>query len=254
MKITSKLIILCLFISCVSCKKSKLHEVVEVPLPNNESKMTIGQPDDYKANDGAFKLYKLPYKFDDLAPHIDAMTMEMHYSKHYLAYTNSLNRVLKGTDKESLGIEEILKKLDLSNTELRNNAGGYYNHTFFWEIMAPKAGGKPKDTLASTINRDFGSFENFKTKFSVEAMRQFGSGWTWLVVDKTGTLQVTSTPNQDNPLMPKQAINGTPILAIDVWEHAYYLTYQNRRKDYITAFFNVINWRKVEEKYKATLN
>lgn len=254
MKITSKLIIICIFISSVSCKKNTLHEVVEVPLPNNESKLTIGQPDDYKAKEGAFKLYKLPYKFDALAPHIDAMTMEMHYSKHYLSYTNNLNRVLKGTDKESLTIEEILKKLDLSNTELRNNAGGYYNHTFFWEIMAPKAGERPKDTLASTINRDFGSYENFKTKFSVEAARQFGSGWTWLVVDKTGTLQVTSTPNQDNPLMPKQPVNGTPILAIDVWEHAYYLTYQHRRKDYINAFFNVINWRKVEEKYKATLN
>lgn len=254
MKITFKLLIACLLISTVSCKKNKLREVVEVPLPNNESKLTIGQPDDYKANDGAFELYKLPYKFDDLAPYIDAMTMEMHYSKHYLSYTNNLNRILKGTDKEALPIEDILKKLDLSNTELRNNAGGYYNHTFFWEIMGPKAGGKPKDTLASTINRDFGSFEGFKKRFSDEATSQFGSGWAWLVVDKTGTLQVTSTPNQDNPLMPRQTISGTPILAIDVWEHAYYLSYQYKRKDYINAFFNVINWRKVEEKYKATLN
>ena len=254
MKITFKLLLVGLLIGLISCKRNKLREVVEVPLPTNESKLTIGQPDDYKANEGAFELYKLPYKFDDLAPHIDAMTMEMHYSKHYLTYTNNLNRILKGTEKESLPIEDILKKLDLSDTELRNNAGGYYNHTFYWEIMAPKAGGKPKDTLASTINRDFGSFDEFKKQFTNEATKQFGSGWTWLVVDKTGKLQVTSTPNQDNPLMPRQTVSGTPILAIDVWEHAYYLSYQYRRKDYIKAFFNVINWPKVEEKYKATFN
>ncbi len=254
MKITFKLLFVGLFISLISCKKDKLREVVEVPLPANESKITIGQPDDYKANEGAFELYKLPYQFDDLAPHIDAMTMEMHYSKHYLTYTNNLNRLLKGTEKESLPIEEILKKLDLSDSELRNNAGGYYNHTLYWEIMAPKAPNKPKDTLASTIERDFGSFDEFKKQFANEASRQFGSGWTWLVVDKMGKLQITSTPNQDNPLMPKQTVSGTPILAIDVWEHAYYLNYQYRRKDYIKAFFNVINWPKVEEKYKATFD
>lgn len=254
MKIAFKLLLVGLLMGLISCKRNELQEVVEVPLPTNESKLTIGQPDDYKANEGAFELYKLPYKFDDLAPHIDAMTMEMHYSKHYLTYTNNLNRILKGTEKESLPIEDILKKLDLSNTELRNNAGGYYNHTFYWEIMAPKAGEKPKDTLASTINRDFGSFDEFKKQFANEATKQFGSGWTWLVVDKTGKLQITSTPNQDNPLMPRQTVSGTPILTIDVWEHAYYLSYQYRRKDYIKAFFNVINWPKVEEKYKATFN
>jgi superoxide dismutase, Fe-Mn family len=135
---------------------------------------------------------------------------------------------------------------------LRNNAGGYYNHSFFFEIMGPKAGGKPKDSLAKTIDRDFGSFENFKTAFTTAATKQFGSGWAWLVVDPSGKLQVTSSPNQDNPLMPKQPVNGTPILGLDVWEHAYYLGYQYKRKDYIAAFYNVINWRKVEEKYKAT--
>lgn len=254
MKNTVKLLLFGLLISFISCKKDKLREVVEVPLPANETKITIGQPDDYKANEGAFDLYKLPYKFDDLAPHIDAMTMEMHYSKHYLSYTNNLNRILKDTEKESLPIEDILKKMDMSNDQLRNNAGGYYNHTLYWEIMGPKGGGKPKDTLASTINRDFGSFDEFKKQFSDAATQQFGSGWTWLVVDKTGKLQIASTPNQDNPLMPKQTISGTPILAIDVWEHAYYLNYQYRKKDYIKAFFNVINWSKVEEKYKATLD
>jgi superoxide dismutase, Fe-Mn family len=251
-KILTNLICIGLLISFSSCRKDKLREVVEVPLPTTENKLTIGQPDDVKANKGAFELYKLPYKYDDLAPHIDAFTMEMHYSKHYLTYTNNLNRLLAGTEKESLTIEEILKKLDLSNADLRNNAGGYYNHSFFFEIMGPKAGGKPKDSLAKTIDRDFGSFENFKTAFTTAATKQFGSGWAWLVVDPSGKLQVTSSPNQDNPLMPKQPVNGTPILGLDVWEHAYYLGYQYKRKDYIAAFYNVINWRKVEEKYKAT--
>jgi Fe-Mn family superoxide dismutase len=224
-----------------------------VPLPSKEEKMTIGLPEDVKADAGAFELLKLPYNYDALAPNIDAMTMEVHYSKHYLTYTNNLNKALAGNELESLPIEDIFKKLDLNNADLRNNLGGYYNHTLYFEIMAPKAGGKPSDTLASAIDKDFGSFDNFKIQLEDAATKQFGSGWAWLIVDKTGKLQVTSTPNQDNPLMPRALVAGTPILAIDVWEHAYYLNYQNKRKKYIEAFFNVINWKKVGEKYEEAI-
>ena len=241
------------FLSIGSCKRKKYTEVVEVPLPSKEEKMTIGLPEDVKADAGAFELLKLPYNYDALAPNIDAMTMEVHYSKHYLTYTNNLNKALAGTELESLPIEEIFKKLDLNNADLRNNLGGYYNHTLYFDIMAPKAGGKPSDTLASAIDKDFGSFDNFKIQFEDAATKQFGSGWAWLIVDKAGKLQVTSTPNQDNPLMPRALVAGTPILAIDVWEHAYYLNYQNKRKKYIEAFFNVINWKKVGEKYEEAI-
>jgi Fe-Mn family superoxide dismutase len=241
------------FLSIGSCKRKKYTEVVEVPLPSKEEKMTIGLPEDVKADAGAFELLKLPYNYDALAPNIDAMTMEVHYSKHYLTYTNNLNKALAGTELESLPIEDIFKKLDLNNADLRNNLGGYYNHTLYFEIMAPKAGGKPSDTLASAIDKDFGSFDNFKIQLEDAATKQFGSGWAWLIVDKTGKLQVTSTPNQDNPLMPRALVAGTPILAIDVWEHAYYLNYQNKRKKYIEVFFNVINWKKVGEKYEEAI-
>jgi superoxide dismutase, Fe-Mn family len=237
----------------ISCNDKKLTEVVEVPLPAAEEKMTIGVPDDVKAEEGAFEMVKLPYSYEALAPHIDALTMEMHYSKHYLTYTNNLNKVVAGTEMENTTIEDILKKLDVSNADIRNNAGGYYNHSLFWECMAPKAGGQPKDTLATAITRDFGSFEVFKTQFEDAATKQFGSGWAWLVTDKAGKLQITSTQNQDNPLMPNATIKGTPILALDVWEHAYYLNYQYKRKKYIDAFFNVINWAKVNEKYEEAI-
>ena len=237
----------------LSCNDKKLTEVVEVPLPTAEEKMTIGVPDDVKADEGAFEMLKLPYSYEALAPHIDALTMEMHYSKHYLTYTNNLNKVIAGTEMENMTIEDILKKLDVSNADLRNNAGGYYNHSLFWECMAPKASGQPKDTLATAITRDFGSFEVFKTQFEDAATKQFGSGWAWLVTDKAGKLQITSTQNQDNPLMPNATIKGTPILALDVWEHAYYLNYQYKRKKYIEAFFNVINWTKVNEKYEEAI-
>jgi superoxide dismutase, Fe-Mn family len=233
----------------VSCNRKKLTEVVEVPLPTAEEKMVLGNPEDVKAEEGIFEMTKLPYSYDALAPNIDAMTMEIHYSKHYLTYTNNLNKVIAGTEQENMAIEDILKKLDISNADLRNNAGGYYNHNLFWESMAPKSGGQPKDSLAVAINRDFGSFENFKTQFEEAATKQFGSGWAWLITDKSGKLQVTNTANQDNPLMPNAIIKGTPILALDVWEHAYYLNYQYKRKKYIDAFFNVINWKKVGEKY-----
>ena len=237
----------------ISCNDKKLTEVVEVPLPAAEEKMTIGVPDDVKAEEGAFEMVKLPYSYEALAPHIDALTMEMHYSKHYLTYTNNLNKVVAGTEMENVTIEDILKKLDVRNADLRISAEGYYNHSLFWECMAPKAGGQPKDTLATAITRDFGSFEVFKTQFEDAATKQFGSGWAWLVTDKAGKLQITSTQNQDNPLMPNATIKGTPILALDVWEHAYYLNYQYKRKKYIDAFFNVINWAKVNEKYEEAI-
>lgn len=249
----SLLLLIFVFAALQSCNNKKLKEVVEVPLPAAQEKMTLGQPDDVRAEDGAFQVAKLPYAYDALAPNLDALTMEIHYSKHYLTYTNNLNRLLSGTEQEKLPIEDILAKLDMSNADLRNNAGGYYNHTLFWDCMTPKGGGEAKDTLAVAIKRDFGSFENFKTTFQDAASKQFGSGWAWLVTDKAGKLQVTSTPNQDNPLMPGMPIKGTPILALDVWEHAYYLNFQYKRKNYIDNFFNVINWEKVGERYEEAM-
>ena len=240
-----------LLITLISCNKKKLTEVVEVPLPTAEEKVAMGLPDDVKANEGSFQLDKLPYAYDALAPDISPTTLEMHYSKHYLTYTNNLNKAVLGTPLENLTIEEVLAQLDPNDTALRNNAGGFYNHSLYWKCMAPKAVGKPSNALAEAITRDFGSFENFTSLFKVEATKQFGSGWTWLIIDRTGKLQVTSTPNQDNPLMRNAVVPGTPLLAIDVWEHAYYLDYQYKRKNYIDAFFNVINWKKVQENYDA---
>ncbi len=241
-----------LFLLVASCNRKKYTEVVEVPLPSKDDKIIIGLPEDIKAIEGAFSLVKLLYKYEELAPNIDAITMETHYSKHYLTFTNNLNKLIKGTDKEPLTIEEILKKLDVSNADLRNNAGGYYNHSLYFDVIG-KSEGKPKDSLATKITKDFGSFENFKSQFAAAALKQFGSGWTWLIVDTSGKLQIASTPNQDNPLMPNQTVSGTPILGIDVWEHAYYLSYQNKRKNYIDAFFKVINWDKVNEKFEDAI-
>ena len=252
--IISLLLLLILQMAIQSCNGKKLEEVVEVPLPSSEAKMTIGNPDDAVADEGQFKLIKLPYEYSALSPSIGALTMEMHYSKHYLTYTNNLNRVIAAdVSLKDLSIEDILSKLSMENTDLRNSAGGYYNHSFFWESMAPKSGSQPKDTLAAAIDKDFGSFEIFKNQFMDAAEKQFGSGWAWLIVDKSGKLQVTSTPNQDNPLMPKQIISGKPILALDVWEHAYYIDYQYKRKKYISSFFDIINWKKVAERYDEAI-
>jgi len=235
----------------IGCKRKKLEEVVEVPLPSSTEKVTIGSPDDVSAPDGQYPLSKLPYAYNALTPNIDILTMENHYSKHYLTYTNNLNKLVAAdATLKDLSITDLLKKLDLNNAELRNNAGGYYNHTLFWEGMTPKATAQPKDTIASLITRDFGSFDTFKNQFVDAAEKQFGSGWAWLIVDKAGKLIVTSTPNQDNPIMPKQTIMGTPLLNLDVWEHAYYLDYQYKRKKYIENFFKVINWKKVTERYE----
>jgi len=195
----------------------------------------------------AFELPKLNYAFDALEPNIDAKTMEIHYGKHHNGYTNNLNNIISGTDNHGKSIEEICKYLDLENKGLRNNGGGFYNHNLFWEIIGPNGGGEPNGEIGESINSNFGSFENFKNEFSKAAATRFGSGWAWLCAHKDGKLEVCSTANQDNPLMPN-GIGGNPILCLDVWEHAYYLNYQNRRPDYINAFFNIINWEEVNRK------
>jgi superoxide dismutase, Fe-Mn family len=197
----------------------------------------------------AFTLPELPYAYDALEPHIDARTMEIHHSKHHNGYTTKLNGAIEGTDLDGKSIEEILKNLDMSNGAVRNNGGGFYNHRLFWTVMSPNGGGEPTGELASAINDAFGSFEDFKTAFSNAAATQFGSGWAWLCVHPGGKLEVCGTPNQDNPLMSGVGCSGFPIMGIDVWEHAYYLNYQNRRPDYINAFFNVINWEEVSKNY-----
>ena len=196
----------------------------------------------------AFELPKLNYSFDALEPYIDAKTMEIHYGKHHNGYTNNLNNAISGTELENKSIGEILKNLDLNNMALRNNAGGFFNHNLFWEIMGQNCGGNPTGEIAEAINSNFDSFENFKDTFKKSGATRFGSGWAWLCIHNDGRLEICSTPNQDNPLMPN-GCGGNPILCIDVWEHAYYLNYQNRRPDYLEAFFNLINWEEVNNKY-----
>ena len=195
-----------------------------------------------------FTLPQLDYAYDALEPHIDSRTMEIHHSKHHQGYTNKLNAAIEGTNKESKNIRQILTDLDMNNMALRNNAGGYFNHKLFWEIMNPNNKTEMSNDLSSAIDNSFGSFDNFCASFSNAAATRFGSGWAWLCV-KDGKLEICSTSNQDNPLMPSIGCGGTPILGIDVWEHAYYLNYQNRRPDYVSAFFNVINWGVVSEKF-----
>jgi len=197
----------------------------------------------------SFQLPKLPYAYDALEPHIDARTMEIHHSKHHNGYTTNLNNAIAGTSLEGKSIEEILENLDLSNGAVRNNGGGYYNHDLFWTVMSPDGGGVATGEVGAAIDKAFGSFEAFKEVFSKAAATRFGSGWAWLCVHKGGELKVCSSANQDNPLMPEVGCGGTPILGLDVWEHAYYLNYQNRRPDYINAFFNVINWKEVNRRY-----
>ena len=200
-------------------------------------------------NDMSFELPALNYNADSLEPHIDTKTMEIHHGKHHAGYTNNLNNAIKGTDLEGGSIEEILTGLDLNNSAVRNNGGGYFNHTLFWNIMSPNGGGEPSGELASAIVSSFGSFSEFKTLFSKAAGTRFGSGWAWLCVHKGGKLEVCSTANQDNPLMKGIGCGGYPILGLDVWEHAYYLNYQNRRPDYVSGFFNVIDWKAVSENF-----
>ena len=199
----------------------------------------------------AFQLPDLPYAFDALEPHIDATTMEIHHDRHHAAYTTNLNGAVDGSDLDGKSIEDILANISSASPAVRNNGGGFYNHNLFWEVMSPNGGGEPSGELADAINTEFGNFEAFKTAFANAAATRFGSGWAWLCVHPGGKVEVCSTPNQDNPLMDGVGCGGTPILGLDVWEHAYYLKYQNKRPDYVAAFFNVINWEKVSEKFAA---
>ena len=199
----------------------------------------------------AFELPQLDYGYDALEPHIDARTMEIHHGKHHAGYTSKLNAAIEGTGMANMSIDDILKNLDMSNGAVRNNGGGFYNHTLFWKVMSPNGGGTPKGDLSSAIDAAYGSFDAFKDAFAKAAATRFGSGWAWLCVHPGGKVEVCSTPNQDNPLMPGVSCGGTPILGLDVWEHAYYLNYQNRRPDYISAFWNVVNWDEVSARFTA---
>jgi len=198
----------------------------------------------------SFQLPDLSYDYNALEPHIDARTMEIHHSKHHAAYTANLNKAVEGTSLEGKSIEEIFAGISAHPAAVRNNGGGFFNHKLYWSVMGPNGGGEPTGELLSAINGAFGSFADFKSKFSTAAATRFGSGWAWLVMQADGSLAVSSTPNQDNPLMDLAEVKGTPILTIDVWEHAYYLNYQNRRPDYIEAFWNVINWEEVARRFK----
>lgn len=239
------------FISILSsCKKEKQLEEVQLPDPNKIEDVVYGNPENVKTNEGPFKMKGLAYQYNDLEPFIDAQTMELHYSKHHLGYANKLNIAIKDTDFKNKTIEEILANLDLSNSLLRNNAGGYYNHNLYFAVLGKKRDTKPSKVFEDAIIKDFGSFNNLKKQLVENANQLFGSGWVWLIIDSKGDLKITETANQDNPLMANAEEKGIPILAIDVWEHAYYLQYKNSKKDYIDGILNVINWEKVSEKYE----
>jgi superoxide dismutase, Fe-Mn family len=200
----------------------------------------------------AFTLPALPYAPAALEPSIDAMTMQIHHDKHHQAYVDNLNKAVTGTPNENKSLDELVSIAGTLSPAIRNNGGGHWNHSFFWQILAPNAGGKPNGKLAESIDADFGSFDAFKEKFVLAATGRFGSGWAWLV-EQDGKLLISSTPNQDNPLMDVAEVKGTPILGVDVWEHAYYLKYQNRRAEYLAAFWNVVNWQEVNKRYEASL-
>lgn len=197
----------------------------------------------------SFELPALPYALNALEPHIDARTMEIHHGKHHQAYITNLNNAISGTSAEQLSIEELCKNISQYSVAVRNNGGGHFNHDLFWKILSPAGGGAPSGALLDAINAAFGTFEDFKTKFSSAGATRFGSGWAWLVKNADGKLEVCSTPNQDNPLMDIAEVKGTPILGLDVWEHAYYLNYQNRRPDYIASFWNIVNWSEVAARF-----
>ncbi len=197
----------------------------------------------------AFTLPALPYANEALEPHFDTLTMQIHHGKHHQAYVDNLNKAIAGTENENKSLDELIESAGSISAAVRNNGGGHWNHTFFWNSLAPNAGGSPSGKLADAINEAFGTFEAFKEKFAAAGMTRFGSGWAWLIIQKDGKLEVCSTPNQDNPLMDVAETKGVPLLGCDVWEHAYYLKYQNKRADYLAAFWSVVNWDKVAERF-----
>lgn len=237
-----------------SCKDKK--ELEEVQIPDAEvvtaaPKVDYGNPADIKA-EGKFQMKGLKYSYNALEAAIDAKTVEIHYSKHHVGYANNLNKAIAGTPLESKSIEDILSGLDINNAAVRNNAGGYYNHNLYWDILSPKPG-VAGEKLAEAITKEFGSLDNLIAKLKEAGTKQFGSGWAWLTTDATGKLTVSATANQDNPLMPNAEVKGTPILGIDVWEHAYYLNYQNKRADYLDNIFKILDWKSVSDKYEAAI-
>ncbi|MCJ1807633.1 superoxide dismutase [Flavobacterium covae] len=245
-------IINCVGLSFLSCKKDTLVEVVDVPatpIVAIEKKDT--KPSDLKANEGAFQLYKLPFEYQSLEPYLDSNTLELHYSKHLLPYVNALNKTIIGTKYEVLDFLDIFKNLNYSDTEVRNYAGAVYNHNFYFESIAPKGGGQPTGELLEAINRDFGSFDQFIQNFSEASIKINGSGWTWLLSDKYGKLKILTTANNDAPQMKGLGIKDIPLLCLDMWEHAYYLKFQNRKKEYANTFFSMVSWPKIEERYNA---
>ena len=254
MKYSQLFVITLALTTVVSCKKNTLIEQVDVPAtPIEVVKIKSGNSNatDVKATEGAFEMFQLPYNYKALEPNFDAATIEIHYSKHHLGYVNNLNKSVIGTKYETLSLNDIFKNLNLSDTEIRNNAGGFYNHNFFWGNMSANAGGEPEGDLMEAIVRDFGSFDAFRSQFTETSLKVFGSGWTWLVSDKSGKLRIVTTPNNDNPLMKNLGFSGIPLLNLDMWEHAYYLKFQNKKREYVNTFFSVVNWAEVLKKYDA---
>ncbi|MBA5793231.1 superoxide dismutase [Flavobacterium sp. xlx-214] len=244
---------LVLFTSCTEKKEVSTTTIEKKQTEEVASNTSTADPKTVTADPGTFQMKGLNYGYNDLDPYMDGATVETHYSKHHLGYCNKLNTAIKGTPMEKMSIEDILKNVDLKNGALRNNAGGYYNHNIFWEIIGPKAGGNPTGKIAELITRDFGSFDVFKTQFTDAGKNLFGSGWVWLISDASGKLKITTSVNQDNPLMPNAEVKGFPVMNLDVWEHAYYLKYKNERPKYIDSYWNLIDWNKVNERL-ATLN
>lgn len=242
-KILIPLVILVLVAVACTTPAPKTQEITEPSVPIYTGEAVVHE------------FAALPYSYDALEPYIDAQTMEIHYSRHHQAYFNNFLKAIEGSGYEQASLEFFFDNISYFSAAIRNNAGGYFNHSLFWSLMAPAGtGGAPSDALAQAINAKFGSLENFQTEFNAAATGRFGSGWAWLIVTEDGSLTITSTANQDNPLMETEAVQGKPLLALDVWEHAYYLKYQNKRADYVANFWNVVNWNKVNELYEATLN
>ena len=257
MKFSKILPFVLLTLIVISCKKSTLVEVVDVPAtPIETIKVESGtsKSSEVKANEGSFKMIPLNFEYKALEPHFDAATNEIHFSRHHLGYVNNLNKAIIGTKYEIMSLGDILKNLNLSDSNIRNNAGGYYNHNFFWANLTATPNMEPNSSLKAAIDRDFGSFEEFRNQFVGISSQYFGSGWCWLVSDKTGSLKIVTTANNDNPLMKGLGISGTPLLTLDLWEHAYYLKFQNKRREYANTFFSIINWENVSKKYDAIPN